>query len=887
MPPSNSAATSLKRAEGVALTRLDLQFSTLEKIFADDKKVWRSQYEPDLPPMTFYDLYLEDFFHSTRLSKSLYDRHKADPENCIKTTYVNLLCNVGRINTTLIFTPTQMRLFNPVPCLQVHDKVSKLLQDAPRLKAILKASCDRADISPPTFEALQKLMADPGLEPPFSSPINLVFVISAEEDRLERHFEPGMDFHQLFSRPDLDSSDRANAFLWLMWFYMMTDGTARGQITNPYGTGHASTTVPLLRPVDSEQSALENIELPEELEYAKEMFDERQRWLRAALAKLEAQPQGDDESAIGDDEEATTTGRTPVPAALRRKIVTDDNGNLLPCSLQEMEQASANAKREEEASMAGETPTARRSRPSKRKYDIDNDDDLTTASRANGARSFYETRVPESRANGELKTELALQRFKSVRTEQLIRQRLRYTRASARRRRLATPAILREARYINARPANRVEDLDNDWRPSHVTAFPARRLSVDYTLSTEEIRPMLEEPNAREDQSRPAAVLAGEEADTICTALKRAERIIAARRNEPPPTFTQADLDRFLEGPGQGQAFLMKDLIPAAVLTNTAQPPPPVSTPSAKPPAAAVDTSSVAADALAKSSSAKPTPSTMIPEELMTKQDKERARRAAAARARRAAARAIREAARTVTEGGRGDENDPDVGGDADATADVEEDEIARPYKSRPHLLMPSSPPVSDYSSVRRSSIASADDNDDDTEISNLRDRGVRASRTLSSSPPRRDGYSSDLTDEEDGDEDDDGYSDNTYDGRDRWAARGLQNTEAYHPVTPQSQQQQQQQQMAKSRLWQTTNRHPESDSLDDEDDLSDEDGRSSGESASFDGDDDDDRNIDDDSYDEDDGDISQDEEAPLPTPVAPRSADPAPSRIKFKLKGF
>ena len=490
MPPSNSAATSLKKSEGVALTRFDLQYSTLEKIFNDDKQIWHSKYNPDAPPTTFYELFVEDFLQSTKLSKSLADRFRADDQGCRETTYIHLLCNVGRINTTLIFTPTQLRLFNPVPCIQVHDRGGKLLQDAPRLKAILKGSCENPDISPPTLEALTALMVEDKPKP-LSTPINLLFLISAEENKLVQHFEDDMDYHQLFSRPDLESDDRARAFLFIVWHYMYTNGTADEAARNPYGTGEATLKVPALRACRPEVSHAENVELLREVEYASQMFDERQRWLRNALVKY---------AKLSEPEKPESTEECKDAEA------EDDNASVL----------------------SEKTP-----RGNKRKHAIE-EDEQTPASQQ---RQNTLSRKVGAQPTGQLRTELSLQEFKAKRIDQIMRHRLKYGRHMARKRRHESSALKREAHYLLGVLDEREIEVEESWRIDHLETLHVRRLELDFVDDLPKMAAMIRGDVTEDGAPQQLPQLAGEEGYSMGKVLRAAEKKLAERRGGELPVF--------------------------------------------------------------------------------------------------------------------------------------------------------------------------------------------------------------------------------------------------------------------------------------------------------------------------------------------------------------
>ena len=158
-----------------------MQYDFLYHIFAAPERVFT---DPTLPPsqppkeqeqeedqekgdgngeleggmVTFRDLYVHALMSSPRCSKALREKMQETPEFATDFAKMSLLANVGRVNTTMTcrsspfctafyhsLTPlcvvlpemrTALRTYHPVPSLQ---KVDANLQDAPRIKNILKA----------------------------------------------------------------------------------------------------------------------------------------------------------------------------------------------------------------------------------------------------------------------------------------------------------------------------------------------------------------------------------------------------------------------------------------------------------------------------------------------------------------------------------------------------------------------------------------------------------------------------------------------------------------------------------------------------------------------------------------------------------------------------
>lgn len=176
----------------------------------------------------------------------------------------------------------QLRTFHSIPSLQANQDPNayKQLQDAPRLKSILKGASEDAD-QPSTIEKIRFIPV------PRTNPVNLIFVLSQYAPKIsETHFSPPRDFFDLVMRGTLSSRSRAKAFLWLIWFYLESDFSAEDSLNNPFGPGqHGAETgglplkVPPFEPLSEEQAEAENVDTPSEKEYGEMKRQERRRIL--------------------------------------------------------------------------------------------------------------------------------------------------------------------------------------------------------------------------------------------------------------------------------------------------------------------------------------------------------------------------------------------------------------------------------------------------------------------------------------------------------------------------------------------------------------------------------------------------------------------------------
>ena len=173
----------------------------------------------------------------------------------------------------------QLRTYHAIPCLQAQQDSNayKQLQDAPRLKSILKgASEDKQE--PNTLEKIKVLPV------PRTNPVHLIFVLSQYAPKLtELHFSPQLDFFDVITRRTLSSRSRAKGFLWLMWWYLESDFSREAAVNNPFGPGQppeldgVPQKLPPFEHLTEAQALLENVDTKEEYEYGYKKQEERKR----------------------------------------------------------------------------------------------------------------------------------------------------------------------------------------------------------------------------------------------------------------------------------------------------------------------------------------------------------------------------------------------------------------------------------------------------------------------------------------------------------------------------------------------------------------------------------------------------------------------------------
>lgn len=90
----------------------------------------------------------------------------------------------------------QLRTYHAIPSLQARQDphAYKQLQDAPRLKSILKGGSDDRP-EPTTLDDIK------AVDVPRTNPVNLLFLICQAAPKVaELHFPPGQEFHDLIMK---------------------------------------------------------------------------------------------------------------------------------------------------------------------------------------------------------------------------------------------------------------------------------------------------------------------------------------------------------------------------------------------------------------------------------------------------------------------------------------------------------------------------------------------------------------------------------------------------------------------------------------------------------------------------------------------------------------
>ncbi|SLM37452.1 hypothetical protein LPUS_07289 [Lasallia pustulata] len=334
---SGNKIRHLKKEDGIPLWRRDIQFAFLRAVFEDETPVFTKSSDKT-KNHNFADIYIDAMARSSKTSKILKDKLLSDRAAAVNMAMVCLLVNVGRMNTTLNFFPemrAQLRTYHSIPSLQAHQDPNayKQLQDAPRLKSILKGASEDSD-QPNTIEKIKAATI------PRTNPVNLIFVLSQYAPKVsETHFYPPRDFFDLVMRSTMSSKSRARAFLWLVWWYLESDFTKEAAENNPFGRGqHGDFTdglplkVPQFDHLTEEQANAENVDTETEKVYGEMKRLERKRILEEdetvgppmKRAKKNPAPAGGDEhlpsspARIPVNEPLIDTDRTHSPSPVTR-----------------------------------------------------------------------------------------------------------------------------------------------------------------------------------------------------------------------------------------------------------------------------------------------------------------------------------------------------------------------------------------------------------------------------------------------------------------------------------------------------------------------------------------------------------------------------------------
>ncbi|KAF9480041.1 hypothetical protein BDN70DRAFT_878070 [Pholiota conissans] len=337
--PAPRRIVALKRADGEPLTRVDIQYDVLSGIFSDNHEVFSDPYSAteEGNKLCFRDLYIKSILHSPKATKALKDKMIESSVFALDFAMLSLLVNVGRVNTTMSFFPemkTAIRTYHPVPSLQ---RTNGNMQDAPRIKHILKTSLLEDEAKAPPSTPSDILARCKVGQPPSTSVTNLIFVLAHHTGPVgQMHFQGRLDFIDLFMRTEVSSASRVQCFLWLCFNYLEApsseDDYDEEPVPNPFADKAKPTSPPPFTLLTSDEVLLENQESPEDIAMSEKLVSHRNRIVQnqgtkeSGKASAKASVNG---SVVGDDDELPVlpTEETkykakraaPVAASAKRK----------------------------------------------------------------------------------------------------------------------------------------------------------------------------------------------------------------------------------------------------------------------------------------------------------------------------------------------------------------------------------------------------------------------------------------------------------------------------------------------------------------------------------------------------------------------------------------
>lgn len=322
----NSRIRHLKKKDGEPLWRKDIQYDLLSLLFNNDSAVFTDYSNPTGSKKTFSEIYIESMARSSKCSKVLREKLLGDKKFGINIAMVCILVNIGRMNTTLNFFPemrSQLRTYHPIPALQGQSDQNdyKQLQDAPRLKSILKGACDDR----PEPSTINEMISNSFK--PHTNPINLIFLLSTYSEEVKNQFFLNdEEFYDILMTSEYSSISRSNVFLWLLWSYLETDLSPESLRKNPFGFGRGDglKTPPFIRLTD-EEMLKENIDTQDEKDFGSAMALERKNYLEAASI-LSPTPTNQPSSSLNPNNHASNSNSSSSSAS-------NNNNGTVPLNL--------------------------------------------------------------------------------------------------------------------------------------------------------------------------------------------------------------------------------------------------------------------------------------------------------------------------------------------------------------------------------------------------------------------------------------------------------------------------------------------------------------------------------------------------------------------------
>ncbi|POW16571.1 hypothetical protein PSHT_06625 [Puccinia striiformis] len=283
--PSSSKDNSgwaLKKLDGEMFTRADIQYDLMSNIFND--RTFQFTSPLDQRAISFKELYVETLSRFSKAAKSTVRQLDDNPNWATNFCIASFLINIGRINTTVAFYPelrAYMRTYHPIPCLQKDEYCQTNLQDAPRIKTMLK-SCQlpsEFNNEPDSLPEIAKRSAL-GYRPP-TTVVNLIFELFSVEPYVSmKYFPDGFVLHDLFSPTTIPTKLRAYAFLWLMHHFLEDPSSMNDFQHESKVEAFQLARLEDIQPDSSLGDAPENVDTEEEIQWGKDMQTYRKEFLK-------------------------------------------------------------------------------------------------------------------------------------------------------------------------------------------------------------------------------------------------------------------------------------------------------------------------------------------------------------------------------------------------------------------------------------------------------------------------------------------------------------------------------------------------------------------------------------------------------------------------------
>lgn len=264
---------ALKKADGEMFTRADVQYDLMSDIFND--RTFQFTSPLDQRAVSFKELYVETLSKFSKAAKSTVRQLDENPTWATNFCIASFLINIGRINTTVAFYPelrAYMRTYHPIPCLQKDEYCKTNLQDAPRIKTMLK-SCQlpyEVNNEAGSLPEISNRSAH-GLRPP-TTVVNLIFELFNVEPYVSaKYFPEGFVLHDLFSPTTIPTKLRAYAFLWLMHHFLEDPSSAADFTVETKIQAFQLARLEDIHPSARLPDNVENIDLEDEVQWGKEM----------------------------------------------------------------------------------------------------------------------------------------------------------------------------------------------------------------------------------------------------------------------------------------------------------------------------------------------------------------------------------------------------------------------------------------------------------------------------------------------------------------------------------------------------------------------------------------------------------------------------------------